>query len=212
MGLDCRWLEHRPSMPRSRLCRRPSCRGQPVPGLSDEAKKSTTMPYPATSASFASRSSSPASHACISELVNINDRQHRHPGIVEFSNFPQAARNGGLRALLCCRRRTRVSRSAAWRTSSPKPSAIFAEAQSGLQACSDLPKASQVGRLQLCPAGSARRAFWPSFPAARTAIEACRSPDTCFYYPEDRGISRKRALRHIDGRRPLPIPQDAEGR
>ena len=53
--------------------------------------------------------------------------------------------------------------------------------------------ASHVGRLRhaqpLCEPGFAAR-----IPAVRTAIEGLQIADTCFYYPEDRGISESARL------------------
>lgn len=140
--------------------------------------------------------------------LNISDPAIDIPGIVEFSNLRRLSETVVYVPYYMPQTHARFAMSSA---------DFVAEAFGYLQrlnpdlAASDL-KASQVSRLRyaqpICEPG-----FLSKLPRVRTAIAGLQVADTCFYYPEDRGISEsvrygRLMARAIDE----PAIWDAEGR
>ena len=116
--------------------------------------------------------------------LNVNDATIDIPGIVEFSNLRRLPDTVVYVPYYMPQTHPKFSRSS---------EEFVAEAFGYLRrlnpalAARDL-KASQVGRLRyaqpVCPPG-----FLAMIPKVQTAIAGLQIADTCFYYPEDRGIS-----------------------
>ncbi len=116
--------------------------------------------------------------------LNINDATIDIPGIVEFSNLRHLSETVVYVPYYMPQTHPKFGRSS---------EEFVAEAFGYLQKLnpalqpSDL-LASQVGRLNyaqpVCEPG-----FLAKIPKVQTAIEGLQIADTCFYYPEDRGIS-----------------------
>ena len=117
--------------------------------------------------------------------LNVNDAGIDIPGIVEFSNLRQAARHRGLRALLHAADASEV-RARPARSSWPRLR-LPPQAKSGDEGRGPESAARSAGCAMRSQ--SASRASSPRFPRCRRTIAGLQIADTCFYYPEDRGIS-----------------------
>lgn len=116
--------------------------------------------------------------------VNISDPRFEVPGIIEFSNLRPAGDTVVYIPYYMPVTHVKFSRDdAAFRTESI---AYLKMLNPALR--DDDVVASHVGRLRhaqpVCPPG-----FAATLPSIETLIEGLQIADTCFYYPEDRGIS-----------------------
>jgi protoporphyrinogen oxidase len=123
--------------------------------------------------------------------VNVIDRRLPIPGIIEFSNL----RPTGTGETVVYVPYYMPVTNPLWR----RPDAAFAEEAMAcittINPAIDLRDlvASHVGRLKhaqpICPPG-----FLGTIPPVRTSIAGLQIADTCFYYPEDRGIAESLRL------------------
>ena len=140
--------------------------------------------------------------------LNINDATIDIPGLVEFSNLRRLPDTVVYVPYYMPQTHPKFSRSS---------EEFVAEAYGYLRRLNpalqagDL-KASQVGRLKyaqpVCPPG-----FLARLPKVQTEISGLQIADTCFYYPEDRGISESVRYGRLMARAIAePGVWDAEGR
>jgi protoporphyrinogen oxidase len=140
--------------------------------------------------------------------LNVNDAGIDIPGIVEFSNLRRLSDTVVYVPYYMPQTHPKFSRSS---------DEFVAEAYGYLRRLNPtlLPqdlKASQVGRLRyaqpVCPPG-----FLAMIPKVQTEISGLQIADTCFYYPEDRGISESARYGRLMARAIAePGVWDAEGR
>ncbi|SEO49353.1 Protoporphyrinogen oxidase [Rhodospirillales bacterium URHD0017] len=140
--------------------------------------------------------------------LNVNDAGIDIPGIVEFSNLRKLPDTVVYVPYYMPQTHPKFTRS---------NEAFVAEAYGYLRKLNpalqpqDL-KASQVGRLRyaqpVCPPG-----FLAKLPKVQTEIAGLQIADTCFYYPEDRGISESVRYGQLMARAVTePAVWEAEGR